>query len=490
MNRTTLYSILFITVITAIFAGIFVYPKGSNQTIDQLKDNLNFNQEFRLGLDLQGGAEILYQANLKEARQRAQDMGLEYDESAEMEKLKSIIEKRINSFGVRESEIQVQEYDGNYELSIRLPGVVDPSQAVAEIGRTPLLEFREKAENFDAIVKLEEEMHTTLTQEEIQAVAMLSFKQQLTEQGYSDEVLTFEEKQTIEKWALAFEEPFKITGLGGAQLDSAEVDFSQMNEPIVVLNFNDEGSKLFAEITERNVGQAVAIYVDREAISVPVVQEKIIGGTATISGGFDIKSAAELATNLNNGALNVPITKISEKSVGATLGHKSLEKSLNAGLIGLALVAVFMIVVYHFSGFLALISLLIYIILVLAVFKLWPGFTLTLPGIGGFLLSLGMAVDANILIFSRMREELKEGKSFSVALEEGFNRAFPAIRDGNITTFAEVIILYIFAAGFVRGFATTLGIGVVMSLFSALIITKALMYLFINTKLSKIKWIW
>lgn len=489
-KRNTTYIILVAMVVFAIIGGIFVFPNGQNKTIDNIKKTLHLEKDYTLGLDLQGGVELLYRADLEGVKKTNQDLEREFSASKEMEKLKEVIEKRVNNLGVREPEIQVQEIDGNYELSVKLSGEIDPAQAKQEIGKTPLLQFKEPKDNYKDIIAKQEELNN-LGDAEKQELYNIFLQKEMLVNGQK-QPLTYSQQQKINPWLLALEDPFKETELTGRYLKAANVEFSEQNarEPIVTLNFDMDGAKLFGDITERNIGKPVAIYVNNELISAPIVQEKISGGSARISGNFDIKSANELAKNLNDGALNVPVEIISERSVGATLGRQSLKESVKAGMIGLGLVALFMILVYHFSGLLAVISLTVYIIASLCVFKLWPGFTLTLPGIAGFVLSLGMAVDANILVFSRLREELKSGKSFDSALQDGFDRAFPAIRDGNLATFSEVLILYIFAMGFVRGFATTLGIGIAMSLISALVITRALMQVFSYTKLAKINKIW
>ncbi|MBI5529872.1 MAG: protein translocase subunit SecD [Candidatus Doudnabacteria bacterium] len=273
------------------------------------------------------------------------------------------------------------------------------------------------------------------------------------------------------------EDAWKNTALSGAHLKRAFVEFSpNTNGPQVGLEFNDEGKDLFADITERNVGKPVAIFLDGQPISIPKVNEKITGGRAVITGNFAIPEAKTLAQRLNAGALPVPIHLISQQTVGASLGADSVQKSLKAGLIGLILVALFMIIYYRIPGFLSVLALIAYTALVLAVFKLWP-VTMTLAGIAGFILSIGMAVDANVLIFERMKEELKLNKPMGTAIEEGFKRAWPSIRDGNITTLIICFILATFSTSLVKGFAITLGLGVIVSMFSAIVITKYLLKL-------------
>lgn len=282
---------------------------------------------------------------------------------------------------------------------------------------------------------------------------------------------------------------WKNTELTGKNLKRARVEFNPNdNTPEVALEFDSAGTKLFGEITERNVGKPVAIYLDNYPISTPTVNEKITGGKAVISGSFNIKEAKLLAQRLNAGALPVPITLINQQTVGASLGHKSVADSLEAGIIGLILVVLFMILYYRLPGVLAVFSLIIYGLSVLALFKLWP-VTLTLAGIAGFVLSIGMAVDANVLIFERIKEELRLGKPLDLAIDEGFRRAWPSIRDGNVSTLITCFILIQFSTSIVKGFAITLSLGIVISMFSAIVITKNFFNLISGPWLEKRKWL-
>ncbi|MBL7057893.1 protein translocase subunit SecD [Patescibacteria group bacterium] len=283
---------------------------------------------------------------------------------------------------------------------------------------------------------------------------------------------------------------WKNTKLGGKYLKRAAVQFDYNdNSPEVTLEFDQEGSDLFAEITERNIGKQVAIFLDGYPISAPVVNSKITGGQAVISGNFDIKEANLLTQRLNAGALPVPISLISQKTIGASLGQDSMQKSLKAGIFGLIAVAIFMVFIYRLPGILAVVSLLIYGLLMLAIFKLWP-ITLTLSGLAGFILSIGMAVDANILIFERLKEELNSGHALSTAIDNGFKRAWPSIRDGNISTLLTCFILIQFTTSVVMGFALTLALGVIVSIFSAVIITKNLLVMVSGAELFKKNKFW
>ncbi|MDP3042794.1 MAG: protein translocase subunit SecD, partial [bacterium] len=282
---------------------------------------------------------------------------------------------------------------------------------------------------------------------------------------------------------------WKITELTGKNLKRAAVEFNPNdNSPEVGLEFDDEGAKMFEEITSRNVGKQVAIFLDGLPISAPTVNEKITGGKAVITGKFNIKEAKLLVQRLNAGALPVPINLMNQQTVGASLGQKSINNSLRAGVIGLILVALFMIIYYRLPGLLAVLALSVYGILVLAVFKLWP-VTLTLAGLAGFILSIGMAVDANVLIFERVKEELRFGKPLDNAIEEGFTRAWPSIRDGNFSTLITCFILIQFTTGTVKGFAITLGLGIIVSMFSAIVITKNFLKLTAGEWLEKRKWL-
>jgi len=287
------------------------------------------------------------------------------------------------------------------------------------------------------------------------------------------------------------QDPYFIpTELTGRYLKGSQLQFDQQTyQSQVGLEFDSEGSKIFEDLTSKNVGKKIAIYLDGVGISAPTVQEAITGGKAQITGDFTSDEAKELVQRLNAGALPVPINLISQQTIGASLGKDSLDKSLNAGIYGFLAVLIFIIFYYRLPGLLASFSLLLYIAAVLAIFKLIP-VTLTLAGIAGFILSIGMAVDANVLIFERLKEELKSGKSLGGSIDEGFKRAWPAIRDGNISTIITCLILYIFATGLVKGFALTLGIGVLVSMFSAIVITKSFLIFFINGRLENWKSLW
>jgi protein-export membrane protein SecD len=283
---------------------------------------------------------------------------------------------------------------------------------------------------------------------------------------------------------------WKNTELSGKQLRRAQVTFDQVsNEVQVSLEFNDEGKDLFGEITSRNVGKPVAIFLDGEPISIPTVNEAITGGQAVITGSFDVNEAKLLSQRLNAGALPVPINLVSQQTIGAALGAESLQKSLMAGLVGLILIILFMLFYYRLPGLLAIIALGVYATALIFLFKLIP-VTLTLAGIAGFILSLGLAVDANVLIFERLKEELRMGKPLGSAVDEGFKRAWPSIRDGNVSTLITCFILFWFGTSTIRGFAVTLGIGIIVSMFSAIVITRLLLKSFVSVKTKSKGFLW
>lgn len=399
---------------------------------------------FKLGLDLQGGSHLVYQADLSNIEKE--------DYSSAMAGLRDIIERRVNLFGVVEPIVQTQITGEDYRLIVELAGVKDVSEAIKMIGQTPYLEFREPRPDYDEFLE--------------------------------------QNKELIEKGEIQIDEFFQPSLLTGRYLKKAELNFDPNTyEPSVSILFDDEGAKIFEEMTQRNLGNPLAIYIDNDLISAPIVQEKISGGKAQITGRFTVDEARRLVTNLNAGALPIPINLISQQTIGPTLGEDSLQKSLKAGIFGFLAIIVFMIVFYRLPGLLASFSLLIYVVLVLSLFKMIP-VTLTLAGIAGFILSMGMAVDANVLVFSRMREERREQKSFETVIEEGFRRAWPSIRDGNLTTIITAIILFGFGSSFVKGFAFTLVLGNLISIFTAVIVTKLFFKIFIDSRFEKWPILW
>lgn len=460
IKKISLYFILIVAL--ALIAGTIVEPKYFNQALDLTNSKLgthfsHYNAPaFRLGLDLKGGVHLVYEADLSTIDAK--------DRSTSMQGLRDIIERRVNMFGISEPSIETQETGGKYRLVVELAGVKDPAEAIKMIGQTPFLDFREQKpeEETKKIVDKQNELKGK-TQEEILKIA---------------------------DYQIAFDDPyFKSTNLTGKYLKSAQLAFDpNTNDPIILLQFNDEGAKIFEDLTAKNIGKALAIYIDNARLSAPVVQNKISGGNAQVTGKFTIQEAKELVRNLNAGALPVPIQMISQQIVGPTLGYVSLRMSLIAGIIGLLGVIVFMVMFYRLPGLFSVLALCVYILITLALFKLIP-VTLTLAGIGGFILSIGMAVDANVLIFARTREELEEGKGVTAAIEEGSRRAWPSIRDSNFNSLIVCAVLFTFSTSFVKGFALTLALGIIVSMFSAIFITRILLLIFIRPALQKHKWL-
>lgn len=373
-----------------------------------------------LGLDLAGGTFLVYEIDLSEVSPE--------DERVVVRGLRDVIERRVNLFGVSEPRVYTEKAGGQERLIAELAGVLDVEEAKQMIGETPLLDFREVGEDEDGEIV------------------------------------------------------FYPTALTGRYVRSASLGFNQYTrEPEVYIEFDREGGEIFKELTERNVGQPLAIFLDNSLIQMPVVREVIPGGQAQISGGFTREDARQLVDRFNAGALPAPINLVNEYTVSADLGLDSLNKIILAGFLGFISVVSFMVVYYRRLGFFAALALLIYLVILLAIFKIIP-VTMTLAGIAGIVLSLGIAVDANILIFERIKEEIKKGSSFSVAIEEGFKKAWSPIRDANISTIISAVILYYFTTSFMQGFALALFIGVLLSMFSAIIITRTMLRIFLGNK--------
>lgn len=519
-----------------------------------------FSKHFiHLGLDLQGGTQLMYQTNTTDipSDQRA----------SAIEGARDVIERRVNIFGVTEPVIQTAKVDKEWRLIIELPGVKDVNEAIGMIGETPILEFKEQAPERDLTSeekqqvkdynkKAKELAQDILTQTLAENADFAALAQQYSEDPGSKEQggdlgwfgkgimipeferavfedlavgeITKELIQTqfgyhiIKKVDERLKEPevsveiaeeegegtaieaepmpevkashiliatmsedaakqafaqWQYTGLTGKQLKVAFVSFNpQTNQAEVSLEFNDEGAKLFGEITTRNVGKPVAIFLDNSPLSIPSVREAITTGRAVITGDFSLVQARQLAQRLSAGALPVPIHLISQQNIGPSLGKISVRQSFVAGILGFIIIVIFMISLYRFRGLLASFALLIYALIIMALFKLIP-VTLTLAGVAGFIVSLGMAVDANILIFERVKDEERIGKPLRTAIDDGISHAWTAIRDGNITTLIVCFILYQFGTGLVRGFGLTLGIGILISMFTAIVVTKTFLKL-------------
>lgn len=416
---------------------------------------------FKLGLDLAGGSRLVYEADVSE---------VDPAEVPElMSVLRNVIERRINAFGVSEPVVRVEQSSfvsevQSHRLAVELPGVTDIDEAIKEIGQTPLLEF--KLYDPELAAQLE-------TAQSVQSLAT---------SGASIGNIRVNGELIDENT-----EPFLDTGLTGRYLESASLEFAGgsggqlANEPLVSVKFSSEGSELFAQITRDNVGEQLGIFLDGELLSAPVINEAIIGGTAVISGGFTPDEARELAQNLNFGALPVPISLSSTETIDATLGSGVINESITAGLFGFIFISIFMIFWYRVPGMVACFALFSYILVTLWIFQMVP-VTLTAAGLAGMVLSLGMAVDANVLVFERMKEELREGKDSRAAIKEGFDRAWLAIRDSNVTALISAAILFWFGTPLIKGFALVLAFGVGTSLISAITITRTLLMVLPDVK--------
>lgn len=404
-------------VVLAILAVSVLLPAGRGGFLAR------FVPGIRLGLDLSGGTQLTYEADMKDIA--------DADRSDALEGVRDVIERRVNAFGIAEPLVQI--LGGNTpRVLVELAGVHEIEAAIRQIGETPQLDFREE--------------------------------------GPHEKVLDPEDaSQTIEAptWAR--------TQLSGRHLKRADVVFHpQTFEPQVSLVFDGEGKDLFGVLTTKNVGKRIAIFLDGVPITAPVVQQAITTGEAVITGQFSADEAKQLARRLNAGALPVPITLAARTTVGPTLGRESLAQSLTAGMVGLIALTVVMILLYRLPGVLAVIALVFYGLVMLSVLAILGG-TLTLAGVAGFILSLGMAVDANILIFERLKEELRAGRPLASAVTEGFKEAWPSIRDSNVSSLMTAFLLYWFGSSVVKGFATTLSIGIAVSMFTAITVTRGLL---------------
>lgn len=425
-NKKLLYRVIsFWTIVFVIVLGYFFIYKG---------------KDFKYGLDLNGGVSLTYIADITKAK-NATTTGYGISNINEaMDGLREIIEKRVNLFGVAEPIVRTDysRYTGEHRLIVELPGITNIDEAIKKIGDTPVLEFK-----------------------------LIDIKTD-TKTGATSSILL-------------------DTGITGELLKKSQLQFDQTtNKPIVSLNFNEKGTDLFAKLTKENIGKQIAIYLDGNEISSPVINEAILNGQAIISGSFTVEEAKHLVQRLNSGALPIPVKLASSQTIDATLGAEAKENGLKAGIIGFILIIIAMIIWYRLPGLIASIALFSYIILVLSIFKLIP-ITLTAAGIAGFIISLGIAIDANILIFERMKEEMKSGKSISKSIEEGYNRAWTSIRDSNLASIIVATILFYFGSSIISGFALAFAIGVSMSMFTVMFISKYLLRAIATESDSKIK---
>ena len=440
-NPRRLFWFIILLTILAIFVNV---PTIGTLSIGPFHQKINFNSSnylrllginkeltFRRGLDIEGGTSMLFRAEMS---------GIPGSQRSDaLKSAKTVIERRVNLFGVSEPVVQTSTLDnGESRIIVELPGVTDLNQARDIVGTTAQLSFWEEGATGSARIASSSALPFGITQ--------------------------------------IFTNPQK-TNLSGNDLQSTNVTFDPgTGKPQVQLLFTSDGTKKFADITQRNINKPVAIVLDTVVISSPTVQQPILTGDAVINGSFTTEQANALSTDLNAGALPISLTSLSSQVVGPSLGLSSLQKSLFAGIIGLVIIVIFMSVLYGRLGIIASVALFLYTLFVLTIFKLSSltpyGITLTLSGIAGFILSIGMAVDANILIFERMKEEKRLGKPRQAAIEIGFSRAWTSIRDSNISTLITSVVLYKFGSGIVRGFALVLAIGVLVSMFSAIVVTR------------------
>lgn len=407
-------------------------PQHPSITIGNFHRDLNI----KLGLDLQGGTRLIYRAKL--------DPAATQDPAEALAGVRDVIERRVNSFGVSEPLIQTSNVGDEHRVIVELAGVQDPEEAKRLIGQTPLLDFRKE--------------------------------------GTAPEATADNLDQLIGG-------TFEPTGLSGKNLKRALVEFDPVTgTPTISLEFDNEGSDLFAKITKENIGKRIAIYLDGTPISAPVVQSEITNGKAVITGGFSLDEAKQLVRNLNSGALPVPIELIGQSIIGPSLGKTAIEKSLFAGAVGLLTVIAWMIFYYRLPGLIASVALIIYTILFLAIMKLVP-VTLTLAGIAGFIMSIGMAVDANILIFERFRENIRSGKTIPFSLKEGFAAAWSSINASNVSSLLTGFVLYGFGTSIVRGFALTFCLGIVLSIFTAITVSRGMLTLVFAMPWTHKKWL-
>ncbi len=430
---------IFILLVTFLI-GFFVYKNEPG-----LSGAEKVKYPFSLGLDLAGGTQITYRADISELD--------ESEVEDAMETLKTVIERRINPLGQEETNVQIQEANfanqGEYRILIELPGVTNVVEAKKQIGETPILEFKLLRDDIDL--------------------------------------------SSLNPETVNFDDIYVPTELTGRYLESASLQFvptgaqggyTPANQSIVTLQFNEEGEALFSKITRENIGRELAIFLDGVPISNPIIREEITGGEAVISGDFTPEQAKELARQLTFGALPVPIEEIGTQTIGASLGASAIQAGIQAGLIGLLVLALFFLVWYRLPGFIAIFALLVYGVIMFAFMKIIP-ITLTAAGIAGFIISLGVAVDANVLISERLKEELRNGKTLKEAIQEGFDRAWLSIRDSNLSGLITAVILFWFGSNLIKGFAITFGLGIIISMITAITVTRIFMLAIAGTKDTK-----
>ncbi|HOZ03361.1 MAG TPA: protein translocase subunit SecD [Candidatus Woesebacteria bacterium] len=401
--------------------------------------------EYKMGLDIRGGMQVVLEADMSAIA--------EGDRDSALESARAVILRRVDYYGITEPSVQTARFGESYRLIIELPGVEDPQEALNLVGQTAQLEF--------ALIKQVPLPETTPEDTE--------------------------DSESASQSAQAQDVSIEPIGLTGAELRRSTLVFDpNTGEPQVQLEFNSEGRQIFADTTSQNTGGILGIFLDGAVLMMPQISVPIMDGLAVITGQFTVEEAKQLSIQLNAGALPIPIKVLEQRNIGASLGQAAVDQSLKAGLIGLAAVGVFMILLYGKKGIVANVALMIYAVFTLALYKIM-GVTLSLPGIAGLILSIGMAVDANILIFERMKEELRKGKPAVLAMELGFGRAWDSIKDANLATIFTALILinplnftFLNSSGMVRGFGMTLLIGVLLGLFTGVVVTRSLVRVFLS----------
>ncbi|MEW6569267.1 MAG: protein translocase subunit SecD [Chloroflexota bacterium] len=469
------YSLRLIPILLLVAAAVWVdLPSNPGIHIG------SFQRDIRVvrGLDLQGGLRVLLEADLPP------DVEITADQ---MQTVRNIIENRVNGLGVTEPLVQIA---GSRRILVELPGIDNPDQAVATLRETGLLEFIEvPAEDrlglLSGQIIPQTDFATGSAPSESTSTATPETTSTAEPTPTAGAIPSGEAEATPTAEPAGPEVRTYHTVMTGAMLRTAAA-WRDPNTGQYVVNFEltDEGARIFGDYTSTHVGGYLGILLDKQVISIPVISEGITGGKGSISGSFTLESANQLAVQLKYGALPIPLTEAESKVVGPTLGEDSLRKSMIAGVLGLAVVVLFMALYYRLPGILADLALLVYALLTFALFKLIP-VTLTLPGIAGFVLSIGVAVDANILIFERMKEELRAGRALRQAIDLGFRRAWPSIRDSNLSTLITCGILYwfgsTFGASIVKGFSLTLALGVGVSLFTAITVTRTFLHVVLDS---------
>lgn len=481
-NYLFLVGIIFI----ALIAGWIDLPDNPGLRLGPISKDLKVHE----GLDLQGGLQVLLQADVPDCNAVTNDS---------MDAARQIVENRINGLGVSEPLIQRQ---GTCRIVVELPGISNPDEAIKTFGSTGQLEFIDAGDTPLAA-------GTTVQTTGLATVFVPGQPTPTPAPATSDVAPTLAPSAGITTTGgVTTTNPVTTTApvsatvyrtvMTGKYLQSASVAFQQTtNTPYIQFTLTSDGAKIFSDYTSKSVGKYLAIALDKKIISSPVIKSAITEGSGIIEGQFTLQEAQNLAIQLKYGALPIPLKVAQYSEIGPTLGRDSVNKSVTAGVIGLTIVVLFMLLYYRLPGLLADIALLIYGAIVFAIYKfgipgLFPFVTLTLPGIAGFILSVGMAVDANILIFERMKEELRNGRSLMLAVEAGFQRAWPSIRDSNFSTLITCGILLWFGASFgasiVAGFALTLAIGVLVSLFTAITVTRTFLRLIMDMDVTTNHW--